>query len=76
MSYAFKHLQRPTVFTNLNLRNAYHLVHIWEGDEWEIAFNTPPGHYEYFVIMFGLTKSPAVFQTLVNNSFKTTSTGL
>ncbi|TWW58269.1 Retrovirus-related Pol polyprotein from transposon 17.6 [Takifugu flavidus] len=51
----------------LDLRNAYHLVRIREGDEWETAFNTPTGHYEYLVMPFGLTNAPAVFQALIND---------
>lgn len=54
------------VFTTLDLRNAYHLVHIRKGDEWKTAINTPSGHYEYLVMPFGLTNAPAVFQGLVN----------
>lgn len=42
----------------LGLQNDYHLVYIWEGNEWKMAFNTPPGHYEYLLIPFGV---PAVF---------------
>ncbi|XP_057192457.1 uncharacterized protein LOC130555915 [Triplophysa rosa] len=66
MSSAFELLQGARVFTKLDLRNAYHLVCIREGDEWKTAFNTPTGHFEYRVLPFGLTNAPAVFQDLVN----------
>lgn len=51
----------------LNLRNAYHLVRIRQGDEWKTAFNTHLCHFEYLVMPFGLTKAPAKFQALVND---------
>ncbi len=70
MSSAFERLQGASVFTKLDLRNAYHLVRIREGDEWKTAFNTPRGHFEYLVMPFGLSNSPAVFQALFNDVLK------
>ena len=46
MTTAFKILQGATIFTKLDLQNAYNLVRIREGDEWKTAFITPIGHWE------------------------------
>lgn len=63
----FELLHGTTIFTKLDLRNANHLVRIWEGDEWKMFFNTPMGHYEYQVMPFGLASAPAIFQALIND---------
>lgn len=67
---AFELLQGSTIFTKLDLQNAYHLVRILEGDEWKTPFNTPTGHYEYQAMPFGLANAPAVFQALINDVLK------
>nr|XP_014027888.1 unnamed protein product [Salmo salar] len=67
ISSAFEPLQGATVFSKQDLRNAYNLVRIQDGDKWKTAFNMASCHYECLVMPFGLTNAPAVFQALVND---------
>lgn len=73
MSSAFDQPQQAKIFSKLNLRNAYRLVRIREGDGWKIGFNTPSGHYEYLLMPFGLTNAPAASQAMINDVVVLTS---
>jgi len=57
------------VYTKIDLRHTYHLVHIAEGDEWKTAFRTCYDSYELQVMPFSLTNAPAAFQRFINLVF-------
>ena len=65
----FDHLHSAEVFTKIDLRSAYNLLRIREGDEWKTAFRTKLGLFEYQVMPFGLANAPAYFQRFVNDTF-------
>ncbi len=67
---ALEQLRTAKYFTKLDLRSAYNLIRIREGDEWKTAFSTTSGHYEYLVMPFGLVNSPSVFQAFINDVFR------
>jgi hypothetical protein len=63
-------LQGARFFTKLDVHWGYNNVHIKEGDEWKAAFQTNRGLFEPLVMFFGLTNSPATFQTMMNDIFQ------
>lgn len=62
-------LQKARIYTKLDLKAAYNLVRIAEGDEWKMAFGTQLGLYEYLVMLFGLANVPVHFQSLINQIY-------
>ena len=58
---------RKKVFTKIDLQWGYNNVRIKKGDEWKAAFSMPEGSFEPTVMFFGLTNSPAMFQTIMND---------
>ena len=62
-------LKDAKIFTKFDVRWGYHNVRIKEGDEWKATFVTNKGLYKPRVMFFGLTNSPATFQSLMNIIF-------
>ncbi len=62
-------LKGARYFTKLDVRWGYNNVRIREGDKWKAAFRTNQGMFEPLVMFFGLTNSPATFQTMMNDIF-------
>lgn len=56
-------LRKAKIFTKIDLRGAYNLLRIAEGDEWKTAFRTRYGLFEYKVMPFGLTNAPPASNT-------------
>jgi len=62
-------LCRARYFTKLDVQWGFNNVHIKPRDEWKAAFWTNRGLFEPLVMFFGMTNSPATFQTMMNNIF-------
>jgi len=57
--------------TKLDVHWGFNNVCIKPGDEWKAAFRTNRGLFEPLVMFFGMTNSPATFQTMMDDVFRT-----
>jgi hypothetical protein len=59
-----------SLFTKFDIRWGYNNIRIRDGDQWKAAFVTNHGLFEPQVMFFGMTNSPATFQTMMNALFR------
>jgi len=65
-------LSNAHIYTKLDVRWGYNNVCIREGDKKKATFKTRYGLFEPTVMYFGLTNSPATFQTMMNYIYRDT----
>jgi ribonuclease HI len=63
-------LGKAPIYTKLDIRGAYNLLRVKEGDEYKLAFRTRYGLYEPTVMQFGTTNALADFQGYINNAIR------
>ena len=59
-----------TIFTKLDLRGAYNIIRTEEGDEYMTAFRMRYDQFEYRVMPFSHTNSPATFQSYIDDCLR------
>jgi hypothetical protein len=62
-------LRQAKFFSKIDLRSGYHQMKIRPEDIYKTAFVTRYGQYEYTVVSFGLTNTPAYFMNMMNKVF-------
>jgi len=54
-------LSSAKIFIKLNLKDAYHCIHICVSNEWKTVFHMRYGHFKYLIMSFELANAPATF---------------
>jgi hypothetical protein len=70
MEELFDQLQGAGCYSKVDLRQGYYQVKVKEDDIPKTAFNTRYEHFEFVVMLFGVTNAPATFIDLMHQVFQ------
>ena len=59
-----------SIFSKINLKSGYQHIKMSPKDVYKTVFKTHNRHYEFLVMLFGLTNAPTTFQSLINEVFR------
>jgi len=63
-------LHGSSLFSKIDLRSGYCQILVKADDVQKTAFRSRYGHYEYMVMLFGVTNAPVVFMNYMNRIFR------
>lgn len=66
----FDHMRESNIFSKIGLRFEYQQFRIKKQDIHKTTFKTRYGHYEFMVVLFGITNALAIFMRLMSSVFK------
>ena len=69
--YLFNQVEGEKLFSEIGLRSRYHQIEIKYEEISKTNFRTKYRHYEFVVLLFGLTNAPTTFMSLMHGIFHT-----